>query len=90
MVRKYNAFNPCVNAEKVLEKYSKKWVMKLPSLEVIDDKFDDLTDSVVKKLSNNKAQSFTDWVLDFQQDHQELLSEDNYDDVMIEKAEQEK
>ena len=48
------------------------------------------TKSVVKKLSNNKAQSFTDWVLDFQEDHQEKLSEDNYDDVMIEKAEQEK
>ena len=46
------------------------------------------TKSVVKKLSNNKAQSFTDWVLDFQEDHQELLSEDNYDDVMIEKAEE--
>ena len=48
------------------------------------------TKSVVKKLSNNKAQSFMDWVLQFQQDHQELLSEDDYDDVMIEKAEQEK
>ena len=46
------------------------------------------TKSVVKKLSNNKAQSFTDWVLDFQEDHQELLSEDNYDDVMLEKAEE--
>ena len=34
--------------------------------------------------------SFTDWVLQFQQDHQELLSEDDYDEVMIEKAEQEK
>jgi hypothetical protein len=32
--------------------------------------------------------SFTDWVLQFQEDHQELLSEDNYDDVMLEKAEE--
>jgi|TARA_B100000900_G_scaffold370801_1_gene349574 hypothetical protein len=32
------------------------------------------------------AISFTDWVLQFQEDHQELLSEDNYDDVMLEKA----
>ncbi len=34
--------------------------------------------------------SFTDWVLQFQQEHQELLSENDYDDVMIEKAKQEK
>ena len=34
------------------------------------------------------AISFTDWVLQFQEDHQELLSEDNYDDVMLEKAEE--
>ena len=34
--------------------------------------------------------SFTDWVLEFQQEYQELLSENDYDDVMIEKAEQEK
>ena len=46
------------------------------------------TKSVVKKLSNNKAQSFTDWVLDFQEEHQEKLSEENYQDVMIEKAEE--
>jgi len=26
--------------------------------------------------------------LQFQEDHQELLSEDNYDDVMLEKAEE--
>jgi hypothetical protein len=32
------------------------------------------------------AVSFTDWVLDFQEEHQEKLSEENYDDVMIEKA----
>ena len=32
--------------------------------------------------------SFTDWVLQFQEDHQEKLSEDNYNDVMIEKAEE--
>ncbi len=36
------------------------------------------------------AISFTDWVLQFQEEHQELLSEDNYNDVIIEKAEQEK
>ena len=35
------------------------------------------------------AISFTDWVLQFQEEHQELLSEENYDDVMIEKAEEE-
>ena len=34
--------------------------------------------------------SFTDWVLQFQEEHQEKLSEENYDAVMIEKAEQEK
>tara|TARA_R100000005_G_C4949325_1_gene170535 strand:- start:509 stop:619 length:111 start_codon:yes stop_codon:yes gene_type:complete len=34
------------------------------------------------------AVSFTDWVLDFQEEHQEKLSEENYDDVMIEKAEE--
>jgi hypothetical protein len=58
MVRKYNAFNPCVNAEKVLEKYSKKWVMKLPSLEVIDDKFDDLTDSEVQLINKDLQTEF--------------------------------
>ena len=31
--------------------------------------------------------SFTDWVLQFQEEHQELLSDNDYDDVMIEKAE---
>ena len=46
------------------------------------------TKSVVKKLSNNKAQSFTDWVLNFQEEHQEKLQEENYDDVMFEKAEE--
>ena len=30
--------------------------------------------------------SFTDWVLQFQQEHQELLSEDDYDDVILDKA----
>ena len=34
------------------------------------------------------AINFTDWVLDFQEEHQEKLSEENYDDVMIEKAEE--
>ena len=34
------------------------------------------------------AISFTDWVLQFQEEHQEKLSEENYDDVMIEKAEE--
>ena len=34
------------------------------------------------------AVNFTDWVLDFQEEHQEKLSEENYDDVMIEKAEE--
>ena len=34
------------------------------------------------------AISFTDWVLQFQEEHQELLSENDYDDVMIEKAEE--
>jgi len=34
------------------------------------------------------AISFTDWVLQFQEEHQEKLSEENYDAVMIEKAEE--
>jgi hypothetical protein len=34
----------------------------------------------------NSTQSFTDWVLDFQEQHQELLSEDNYEDITLEKA----
>ena len=39
------------------------------------------------KIENNKStQSFTDWVLDFQEQHQELLSEDNYEDITLEKA----
>ena len=39
------------------------------------------------KIENNKStQSFTDWVLDFQEQHQELLSENNYEDIIIEKA----
>ena len=39
------------------------------------------------KIENNKnTQSFTDWVLDFQEQHQELLSENNYEDIILEKA----
>ena len=39
------------------------------------------------KIENNKStQSFTDWVLDFQEQHQELLSEDNFEDIILEKA----
>jgi hypothetical protein len=39
------------------------------------------------KIENNKStQSFTDWVLDFQEQHQELLSENNYEDIILEKA----
>ncbi len=39
------------------------------------------------KIENNKStQSFTDWVLDFQEQHQELLSENNYEDIIFEKA----
>ena len=39
------------------------------------------------KIENNKStQSFTDWVLDFQEQHQELLSEDNYEEYILEKA----
>jgi hypothetical protein len=39
------------------------------------------------KIENNKnTQSFTDWVLDFQEQHQELLSENNYEDIVLEKA----
>ena len=34
----------------------------------------------------NSTQSFTDWVLDFQEQHQELLSEDNYEEYILEKA----
>ena len=39
------------------------------------------------KIENNKnTQSFTEWVLDFQEQHQELLSENNYEDIILEKA----
>ena len=39
------------------------------------------------KIKDTKnTQSFTDWVLDFQEQHQELLSEDNYEDIILEKA----
>ena len=39
------------------------------------------------KIENNKStQSFTDWVLDFQEQYQELLSENNYEDIILEKA----
>ena len=36
--------------------------------------------------NNNSTQSFTDWVLDFQEQHQELLYENNYEDIILEKA----
>ena len=36
--------------------------------------------------NNNSTQSFTDWVLDFQEQYQELLSENNYEDIILEKA----
>jgi hypothetical protein len=38
------------------------------------------------KKDTNSTQSFTDWVLDFQEQHQELLSENNYEDIILEKA----
>lgn len=39
------------------------------------------------KIKDTKStQSFMDWVLDFQEQHQELLSENNYEDIILEKA----
>ncbi len=39
------------------------------------------------KIKDTKStQSFADWVLDFQEQHQELLSENNYEDIILEKA----
>jgi len=58
MVRKYNAFNPCINAKKVLKKYYPNCVMKLSSLEVIDHKFDDLTDSEVQLINKDLKTEF--------------------------------
>ena len=58
MVRKYNAFNPCINAKKVFKKYDPKGVMKLSSLEVIDHKFDDLTDSEVQLINKDLQTEF--------------------------------
>jgi len=41
---------------------------------------------MVKIKDTKSTQSFTDLVLDFQEQHQELLSENNYEDIILEKA----
>ena len=44
-------------------------------------------DVIIEKIKDTKStQSFTDWVLDFQEQHQELLSKNNYEDIILEKA----